>query len=132
LQYGRGYLASLAPTAILFGGGDDIYFPLLYAKYVEGRRPDVLLFSYIDTMFPGRERLFTRLADHGLRTRPITCRARHPVGNKLHYCFLRGLLAENVDRRPVYLVGLQDSLTRPRLRDTLAPYARIQVTNLPG
>jgi Protein O-mannosyl-transferase TMEM260-like len=132
LEYGRGFLASLAPNAVLLGGGDDIYFPMLYARYVEGRRPDVIVASVFDTLFPGRERLFERLVSQGLRTPPIKCRHQHPVGPKLHYCYLRGLLADNIDRRPIYLVGPQYALAAPRLRETLAPYTRVQVTNMPG
>jgi hypothetical protein len=45
---------------------------------------------------------------------------------------LRNLLADNVERRPVYVVGPANSLLRQRMQETLAPYVRLVATNLPG
>jgi hypothetical protein len=132
LEYGRGYLASLAPNAVLLAGGDVLYFPLLYTKYVEGRRPDVTLVNYNDALCPEWERLVRRMAAHGLRAEPPACRKTDRDHGAHNQCYLRKLLADNVDRRPLYFVGPREVTTHASMRETLAPYARVEVTSLPG
>lgn len=50
-DYARNTLASLAPDAIIFPGGDTNTFPMLYCTIVEGLRPDVAIadkYGYIE------------------------------------------------------------------------------------
>jgi hypothetical protein len=132
LEYGRGYLASLEPNALAVAGGDDLFFPLLYTKFVEGRRPDVTLLSYNDALSPERHRLIERLGSRNLRARPPACSREHQERGEMDPCYLRDLLAANVGRRPVYLVGPETTMAWPIMRGTLKRYERVTATNLPG
>jgi hypothetical protein len=103
LNYARTAVASLKPNAVVFVNGDYACFPLTYVLHVEKKRPDVSLVVLTDLFYKHRVRLLTRLEKEGVKVRPTECftQDRSPVHRDS--CLLERLVADNVDRRPVYL-----------------------------
>jgi Protein of unknown function (DUF2723) len=131
LAYARAALATVKPNALLLGADDDVYFPLLYTRFVEHRRPDVILLSLYDSMRPARLRLITRLERQGLivRVPPHYGGLRgKPSDNRL----LKQLVADNIDRRPVYIIARPTSVMLPKVAQVIAPYYRVTASNLPA
>ncbi len=123
LVYGRAALDSLKPNALVIGDGDSWWFPVLYARHVEGRRPDVVLASYYDLLLPDRVRRTEPLARAGVS---VQVPATYPVkaGSAPSPALLREVLAANVGQRPVYLLGEPIRMAREEewMREVLAPY----------
>jgi len=115
LMYARAALADLKPHAILLGGGDNYYFPLLYTRFVENRRPDVTMLSYNDIMRPNLLRLSTRL-----RSEDVVVHVPAVFGNMPKLLddnrLLRAMVEDNIGRRPVYMLGPPESMRRRRNR----------------
>jgi hypothetical protein len=131
LMYARAALASLKPNTILLTGGDNYFFPLLYTRYVENRRPDVMILSYYDLLRPERTRLTTRLAPAGLKVRIPPCWLHGHPNVKDHNCLLKQVVQDNVGRRPVYVLGPPETLKLPWLAQVIAPYYRVPTSNIP-
>jgi len=57
-DYGRDILAGLPARSVLFAGGDDLVYPVMYLQGVEGFRPDITVIPEGFLSFgPSRERL---------------------------------------------------------------------------
>src|SRR5207249_2455750 len=134
LYYARAALAGLKPNAVLLSGGDNYFFPLLYTRYVENERPDVTIVRYYDVMRPEQLHLTTRLAAQGLVVRVPPCEfTGHPgVPADAHNCLLKRLVADNLGRRPVYVLAPPEALQVPWLAQVIAPYYRIAHSNVPS
>jgi hypothetical protein len=129
LAYAHAALTDLKPNAIVVGEADDFYFPLLYARYVEGRRPDITLLSAYDILSPQRLRLTTRLAGRGL-TVTVPPHFRPRSGVRFDNRLLQRLVAENIGTRPLYLVASPAALQTSWLSQVMAPYFCIADSNL--
>jgi hypothetical protein len=131
LMYARAALDALKPNALLLSGDDNYYFPLIYARFVENRRPDVVLTSFYDMVFrPERVRLATRLGAQGVIVRVPPDFGKHPeLGNDNRV--LKAVVDDNVGRRPVYLLARPDALGFPWLKDIVMPYYRVVESNVP-
>lgn len=133
LMYARAAVASLKPHAVLLAGGDDYYFPLMYTCFVEHRRPDVILLGFYDMIRPERLRLTTRYRCLGLMVRvPPSFGHGLPPGLKEDNRLIEAVVAENVDRRPVYVLGPPESLREPWLASVVASYYRVVASNVPA
>jgi hypothetical protein len=129
LAYGRAVLADLKPNALLVGEGDNTYFPLLYTHFVDRRRPDVTLLAAYDVMRPERLRLTTRLAGSDLIVRvPPHFVSRRHLDNRL----LERLVADNMDRRPIYLLDSPGVARTALIAQVTAPYYPIGTSDLPS
>ncbi len=133
LVYARAALAGLKPNALLLTEGDRYYFPLMYARYVEGRRLDVTLQPLYDiTVWPPLSRPMERLAAAGLTVQQPPCfRAGHP-GRHDHNCLLKRLIDDNVLHRPIYVLGSPELLRQPGLAAVIAPYHPLATTSVPS
>jgi hypothetical protein len=130
LMYARAALANLKPHAILLGGGDNFYFPLLYPMFVEHRRPDVTMLSYNDIMRPNLVRLSTRLRGEDVIVHVPAVFGNMPKlldDNRL----LRAMVQDNIGRRPIYVLGPPESLREPWLSPILGGYYRVVDSNVP-
>jgi hypothetical protein len=132
LMYARAALTALKPNSLLLSGDDNYYFPLMYAKYVENRRPDVILMSFYNLIRPERARLATREAARGLTVRLPPRFGVLPRGISEDNRLLEQILTDNVDRRPVYLLGKPGALELPWLKELIAPYYRYVQSNVPS
>jgi hypothetical protein len=131
LMYARAALMSLKPNALLLSGDDNYYFPLLYARHVDHFRPDVTLVDFYDLVLrPERLRLTTRLRNKGAG---FTVHVPPNYGRRTpDIRVLQNLIAENVDRRPIYLLVPPSALSIPWLGEATAPYYRIADSNVPS
>lgn len=129
LMYARAVLETLKPNALLLGGGDNTYFPLLYTRYVEHRRPDVTMLNLYDLVMRP-ELMATQLVRHGeLTALPDRRRqAGESVGNSV----ARLLVERSIDQRPVYVVLSRRGLLDPRLTRQIGGFYRISDSNLPN
>ena len=135
LTYARAALDGVKPNALVIADGDKGYFPLMYTRFVENRRPDVVLAGLNDLMVPARVRRTEPLAQAGITVRPPAEFLRD--GTRIwNTSLLRQILADNVGERPVYLMGEPVSLlTHPlmwQLQEALAGYHRTAALNIPA
>jgi hypothetical protein len=131
LVYARAALDALKPNAVLLGADDALYFPLMYTRFVEHRRPDVTVLSLYDALRPERLRLTTRLASQGLVVRVPPHYVSRP-GVRGDNRLLMHLIADNIDRRPVYVLSHPASLQLPEVAEAIAPYYRVISSNVPA
>jgi hypothetical protein len=131
LVYARAALDTLKPNAVLLGADDSLYFPLMYTRFVEHRRPDVTLLSLYDSLRPERLRLTTRLATEGLTVRVPSQYVSRP-GVRGDNRLLQQLIADNIDRRPVYILAHPASLRLPEVVEAIAPYYQVISSNVPA
>ena len=132
LTYGRAVLESLAPDALLIAGGDNDLYPALYAREIEQRRPDVAVAGYFDCVIPARARCLERLSAHAVAVNvpPDYRKGPAPHRNKLE--LLSRIVNDNVDRRPIYLLGRPvEYLRAPKFRALFAPYSLRAGSNVP-
>jgi hypothetical protein len=133
LMYARAALANLKPHAVLLAGGDDFYFPLMYTRFVEHRRPDVILLGFYDMIRPERRRLTTRYRSEGLVVRvPPTFGHGLPPRQSEDNRLVKAVVDENMGRRPIYVLGPPESLQTPWLASVVARYYRIVDSNVPA
>jgi hypothetical protein len=133
LMYARAALANLKPHAMLLAGGDDYYFPLMYTRFVEHRRPDVILLGFYDMIRPERRRLTTRYRSEGLVVRvPPTFGHGLPPRQSEDNRLVKAVVDENMGRRPIYVLGPPESLQTPWLASVVARYYRIVDSNVPA
>ncbi len=132
LAYARAALDAVPRNALLIGDGDGWYFPLLYTRFVEGRRPDVTLAGYYDLLLPVRSRRAAPLIAQGtLSGIPEPYLAPHGRRNWDTHLLAR-ILEENVGKRPVCLLGEPVRMLRqPWMQELLAPYRGTQRTSIP-
>src|SRR5260370_353571 len=98
-----GRLASrpAAPSSSPFGFA---LLPLAYTHVGDTRGPDITVVALLDSFSPGHERLVTRLRSQGVRVRlPQGIRPGYPAETPDDYQLLKSLVADNIERRPVYL-----------------------------
>ena len=133
LAYAHAALAKevLKPNTILIGEGDDGYFPLLYAHFIENQRPDVTLLAVNDILRPDHVRLTTRLAGPRLTVR-VPPGFRTQPGVTFDNRLLKQLVADNIDRRPIYLLASPGALRTQWLAGVTAPYYPIGISNVPS
>jgi 4-amino-4-deoxy-L-arabinose transferase-like glycosyltransferase len=132
LMYARAALATLKPNALLLSGDDNYYFPLMYTKFVENRRPDVILMSFYDLIRPERARLATRQAARGLIVKLPPKFGVLPKGVTEDNRLLEQILTDNVGRRPVYVLAKPGALELPWLKEVINPYYRVVDSNVPS
>jgi hypothetical protein len=132
LMYARAALAALKPNALLLSGDDNYYFPLMYTRFVENRRPDVILMSFYDLTRPERARLATRQAARGLIVKLPPKFGVLPKGVTEDNRLLEQIVADNVGRRPVYLLAKPGALQFPWLKEVIDPYYRFVESNVPS
>ena len=131
LVYGRAALATLKPNALVLAGDDNDDFPLLYARYVERRRPDVILLEIEDVLTPGRLRLITRRRTAGLRVVvPPGFSSSHTKGLSDDTRLLKRLIADNMARHPIYVFSQPELLHRKWLAEVIAPYCQVADSNV--
>jgi 4-amino-4-deoxy-L-arabinose transferase-like glycosyltransferase len=132
LVYARATLAALKPNAVVLAEGDSEYFPLLYPRFVEHRRPDLTLLELIDVVVPARQRLVTRHRGEGLRV-VIPPRAERAAGSGGPYDnrLLKQLIADNNGQRPIYLLCPPEDLKTTWLAAAIKPYCQVTDTNTP-
>jgi Protein of unknown function (DUF2723) len=128
LVYARAALATLEPNAVVLADGDTYYFPLLYPRFVERLRPDVTLIQLADVMIPSHLRLLTRHRAEGLKV-TVPPRRLRADGRQPDNRLLKQLIADNLDRRPIYLLCPPDSLQAAWLTDAIGPYCQVMDTN---
>ena len=132
LVYGRAALATLKPDALVLNAEDNDDFPLLYAHYVERRRPDVILLALEDLLTPGRLRLITRRRSAGLRVAvPPGFASNHAEGLSDDTRLLKRLIADNMARHPIYVSAQPELLRRRWLAEVVAPYYQVADSNIP-
>lgn len=129
--YGRAALDSLAPGALLLVGGDDTQFPLLYCRQVEGRRPDVTMVNLYSLLLPERLRLLTRLRSQGVVVNVPEHYASARRGVHDDNCLPVQLAADNVGRRPLYVLGPEVLLKADWVQGLMKPYFRLRGSNVP-
>jgi len=132
ITYARAALDALRPNALVVGGVDDPYFPVLYTRFVENRRPDVILTNVFDLVLPQRMRLTSRLAAQGLTVRLPECILK--PGREIHEdnCVLRQLLKDNLGARPVYVLGLSEKIeAMPWMKSVTDGYYLVKQSSLP-
>jgi transmembrane protein TMEM260 (protein O-mannosyltransferase) len=132
LMYARAALATLKPNAVLLGEGDNEYFPVLYTRFVEKRRPDVTVLELNNAWSPWRLRLVTRLRAEGLRVEVPASFKRDHNRDYVDNSLLKRLVADNIRSRPVYVLAAPEFLHQAWLAEVLAPYHRVAATNLPS
>jgi 4-amino-4-deoxy-L-arabinose transferase-like glycosyltransferase len=132
LNYGRATLAALKPNAVVLAEGDSEYFPLLYPRFVEHRRPDVTLLELIDVVVPARQRLVTRHRGEGLKV-VVPPRAKRAAGGDGPYDngLLKQLIADNNGQRPIYLLCPPEDLKSTWMVPAMKPYCQVTDTNTP-
>ncbi len=130
LRYARAVCQALPQRALLFGFGDYNWFPLIYAHAVEGRRPDVRIFNLYETQRPASYRLFARYRDRDFAVLPVPGFGA-PGVLASRYSFLKSLLENNIDRRPVCFLTGPGIIDQGEAAEILAPYYQIRWTNLP-
>ncbi len=132
MDYAKRMLATLEPGAVVVGGGDQWYFPLIYAHYVEGVRPDIAIVGFYDTLMPSRVRLVTRMTRQGVRATVPPDLKPLPGTRNWNPAILRSVLAENIAVRPVYLLGEPVKLwQKPWMQELVAPYRWISSSQVP-
>ena len=132
LVYARATLAALKPNAVVLAEGDSEYFPLLYPRFVEHRRPDVTLLELIDVVIPARQRLVTRHRREGLRVRIPPPAVRSARGDGPYDTgLLKQLIADNNGQRPIYLLCPTEDLKSTWLSAAMKPYCQVADTNTP-
>jgi len=101
---GRAALEKVKPNSIVIASGDDWGFGMLYAYYVEGLRPDVVL--VFEPFFQSRNfRLVTRERRRGLVVREPAC-SHASVEKEAHgLCRLERFILDNYRRAPLYIAG---------------------------
>lgn len=133
LTYARAALDALKPDALLVADGDSWYFPVLYTRFVEDRRPDVTAASFYDLLLPARVRRTEPLARQGVTVRIPESYGHTQDGRNWDTGLLRQLLADNVGRRPIYLLGEPVRLlSAPWLREVFADYHGTVASNVPA
>lgn len=128
----RANLAYLEPDALIMGGYDNSYFPLLYLHHVEKMRRDITLMQVFDLALPQRARLTARFSRPGLDLAPppgFTSLPRRPAQDNP---YLRSLLERHAGSRPIYLLGVSEELLAlPWLGGAVDGYYLYNPTNLP-
>jgi hypothetical protein len=128
LRYARGLTQALPPRALVFGMGDNAWFPLFYVLAVERARPDMLVYNMFETTRPESYRLFTRYRSRDFVVLPVRGFGA-PGRLQSNYAFLASLVRENIRRRPVAFLmerGWEDD----EAREIHAPYFEMRPSNL--
>jgi 4-amino-4-deoxy-L-arabinose transferase-like glycosyltransferase len=131
LMYARAALDALKPNALLLSGDDNYYFPLMYSRFVEHRRRDVILLSVYDLLRPERARLAARYRKQGLVVRVPPEYARMRPGTEDERLLTR-IFDDNIGKRPVYLLTRPEAASYPWLAKVINRYYRVVTTNLHG
>ncbi len=135
LSYAHALFDALPPRAVLLAGGDREYFPLIYAHYVEKRRPDVTLVTRGALGIPRYHRLITRMRREGLVVNVPPPGVPPGTPSAVKPSFGRQLFLDNIRSRPIFAAGddlLLDSSLRaagfPTFRATSLPLREVRMT----
>lgn len=110
-DFGRNYLTSLEPNAIIFTNGDNDTFPLWYNQEVEGYRTDVRVcnLSYLQTDWYINQMKSQAYESEPL---PISFTPAQYVADKLNYAYVQ----EDPDGREASFPALMDLFYGDKLR----------------
>jgi hypothetical protein len=130
ITYAQSALARFDPDALVLAVGDVPALPLQYPMSAEGKRPDILFVQLTDLMYPHRLRLITRLRNKGLVVNPPQCFLTTKDRVHTHDCLLQALVADNIGKRPVYVVAAPEKFDQSAWLTSLsANYWRRDATN---
>ena len=110
-DFGRNYLTSLEPNAIIFTNGDNDTFPLWYNMDVEGYRTDcrVCNLSYLQTDWYINQMKSQQYESDPL---PITFRPEQYVADKLNYAYV----SDEAEGKEVNFPALMDLFYQDKLQ----------------
>lgn len=130
---GRAALDRLEPNSVMFASGDDWGFGMLYAHYVERRRPDVVI--VFEPFFQSRNyRLVERSRKRGAIVREPRCShaARDRDKDAHGLCRIERFILDNYRRAPLYIAGpFATRLDKSRLTKGKLPKYEMLVERVP-
>ena len=84
-----------------------------------------------NALSPGRLRLVTRLSHEGVKIEVPASFAQYQR-HSLHCSLLKQIIADNIARRPLYVLWTAELLQEAALTAAVAPYYQVATSNLPG